>query len=417
MTEPFSFEDRDKRTSEIPEVGSPPTPQAASTARPKVAAPPLMGRAPRPSAVRIRKPVVQAMVGGAALLLSGSLAWAFIVQPDLKAKVRDAADAERLEETRGGVRPSDKVTAQPASYDRLQVDANGLPQPRGAHAATRVNTDVAAPARIPSPSYPAPSYQAPGSRTVSGPSPARQAAASGLFFAGTEPRAQTGPSSAPAPNPAPGGASADPTLRDYGAIYSPHGLVAPVSPYELKSGAIVPAALLTAVDTARPGPVVATVSQNVFDTITGRHLLVPQGTRLIGRHEGESAHGDRRAFLVWDRMILPNGKSVILSEEPGVDGAGAVGIEGRTNRRLWPLTVASLFAGAITTLGELARGGSSDDRSVIASAGDAASIEASQVGGRLIDRELQVRPSIQVRAGAPVRVMITRDLILEPYRR
>ena len=427
MTEPFAFEDRETRPSEIPEVDGPPTPQAAPTVRPKVAASPLMGRAPRPSAVRIRKPVVQAMVGGAALLLSGSLAWAFIVQPDLKARARDAADAERLEETRGGVRPSDRVTAQPASYDRLPVDANGLPEPRGAHAAARVNAEVAAPARIPSsgysasrypaPGYPAPSYQAPGSRTVSGLSPARQAAASGLFFAGTEPRAQTGPSSAPAQNPAPGGASADPTLRDYGAIYSPHGLVAPVSPYELKAGAIVPAALLTAVDTARPGPVVGTVSQNVFDTITGRHLLVPQGTRLIGRHEGESAYGDRRAFLVWDRMILPNGKSVILSEEPGVDGAGAVGIEGRTNRRLWPLTVASLFAGAITTLGELARGGSSDDRSVIASAGDAASIEASQVGGRLIDRELQVRPSIRVRAGAPVRVMITRDLILEPYRR
>ena len=135
-------------------------------------------------------------------------------------------------------------------------------------------------------------------------------------------------------------------------------------------------------------------------------------TRLIGRHEGESAHGDRRAFLVWDRLILPNGKSLILSEEPGVDAQGAVGVRGEVDRRLLPLGVATLFAGAITTLGELARGGS-EYRSFAASAGSAASIEASQVGGRLVDRELGVQPSIRVRAGAPVRVMITRDLILE----
>ena len=130
----------------------------------------------------------------------------------------------------------------------------------------------------------------------------------------------------------------------------------------------------------------------------------------------KSAHGDRRAFLVWDRLILPNGKSLILSEEPGVDAQGAIGVRGEVDRRLLPLGVATLFAGAITTLGELARGGS-EDRSFAASAGSAASIEAAQVGGRLVDRELGVQPSIRVRAGAPVRVMITRDLILEPYRR
>ncbi|AQR63169.1 hypothetical protein BZG35_17080 [Brevundimonas sp. LM2] len=363
-----------------------------------------MGRAARPSAVRIRKPVVQAMVCGAALLLSASLTWAFIIQPDLKAKARDAAEADRPDEARGGVRPSDRVTEQPASYDRLPTGPEELPAPRRPGQGTRTDPSIAAPAPIPAarsgPTRP------PSAR---GPGPAQQAAASGLFFeGGARPSASPDTSSA--------GAAQDATSRDYGAIYSPHGLVAPVSPYELKAGAIVPGVLLTAVDTARPGPVVATVTQNVFDSITGRHLVIPQGTRLIGRHEGDSAHGDRRAFLVWDRLILPNGKSLILTEEPGVDGQGAVGVQGRTQRRLWSLGVASLFAGAITTLGELARG-QSDDRSVIASAGDAASIEASQVGGRLIDRELGVRPSIQVRAGAPVRVMITRDLILEPYSR
>jgi type IV secretion system protein VirB10 len=183
----------------------------------------------------------------------------------------------------------------------------------------------------------------------------------------------------------------------------------------VKAGAIIPAALLTGIDTARAGPVVASVTQNVFDTVTGRHLLVPQGARLIGRHDGESQYGDRRAFLAWDRLILPNGRSVLLSKEPGVDAQGAVGVRGRIDRRLGALAIATLFAGAITTLGEIAR----DDGApggFWADAGDAASIEAARVGGRLIDRELEVRPSIRLEAGAPVRVMITRDLILEPYR-
>lgn len=394
----MSFPPDDRRPAEEPgeAPGAPPQPKAPP--------PPLMGRAARPTAVRIRKPVVQAMVAGAALLLSGSLAWAFIIQPDLKAKARDAAEGDRVEETRGGVRPSERVTEQPASYDRLPTGAGELPEPRGPGERTRTDPAIASPAPIPSSRYGPPMASLPR-----GPGPAHQAAASGLFF-------EEGDRPAISADRATTAAVQDPSSRDYGAIYSPHGLVAPVSPYELKAGAIVPGVLLTAVDTSRPGPVVATVTQNVFDSITGRHLVVPQGTRLIGRHEGESAHGDRRAFLVWDRMVLPNGKSLILTEEPAVDGQGAVGLQGRTQRRLWSLGVASLFAGAITTLGELARG-HSDDRSAVASAGDAASIEASQVGGRLIDRELGVRPSIQIRAGAPVRVMITRDLILEPYSR
>lgn len=380
-------------------------PRAPSGPRPKTPPPPLMGRAPRPAAVRIRKPVVQAVVVGAALLVSGSLAWAFIIQPDLKSKARHAAEAERLEETRGGVRPSEKVTDQPASYDRLP-EAQTLPEPRGLGAPPDPE-ESATPVRISQPAY-----GGADARGASAPSPASEAAASSLFFG---PSASPNRSGGPAASPFAAQTATGSGRVDDGAIYSPHTLADPVSPYELKAGAIVPGVLLTGVDTARPGPVVAAVSQNVFDSITGRHLLLPQGTRVIGRHEGRGDHGDGRAFLVWDRLILPNGKSLVLTQEPGVDAQGAVGVPGRSDRRLWSLGVASLFAGAISTLGELARG-RGEDRSLLGSAGDAASIEASQVGGRLIDRELQVRPSIRVGAGAPVHVMITRDLILEPYR-
>ncbi|MDQ1193890.1 type IV secretory pathway VirB10-like protein [Brevundimonas vesicularis] len=389
-------------------AGPRPHPADPTPVRPKTPAPPLMGRAPRPGAVRIRKPVVQGAVLAAALLVSGSLAWAFVVQPQMTRQARDAAEADGAGEARGDVRPSERVTDQPASYDRL-AQGDALPERRGTPPEAQASRTLPPPDRVPSPSYAA---VARASR------PAEQAAASGLFFASAPGAAASEAGAAEITQAQRGPSETAPAsaMRDYGSIYSPHGLLAPVSPYELKAGAIIPGVLLTAVDTSRPGPVVAAVSQNVFDSITGRHLVVPQGARLIGRHEGESAQGDRRAFLVWDRLILPNGKSLLLTEEPGVDAQGAVGVRGAVDRRLGSLGLATLFAGAVTTLGELARGGS-EDRSFAASAGSAASIEASQVGGRLIDRELRVQPTVRVRAGAPVRVMITRDLILEPYRR
>jgi type IV secretion system protein VirB10 len=352
--------------------------------------------------------VVQGVILFGALLVSAALAWAFVVQPALTEGRRDQAVAERKDEARGAVRPSERVTDQPASYDRLKRAGEGGSDPGAPTSQPDLPTHTAS-----SVDPSTPSARQSGAYAAYGPRPVDQAASSSLFFAGSSALARP---AADDPTALPPTGPTHTVSRDYGAVYSPHGLINPISPYELKAGAIIPGVLLTAIDTSRPGPVVATVSQNVFDSVTGRHLVAPQGTRLIGRHEGESAFGDRRAFLVWDRMILPNGKSVLLSEAPGVDAQGAVGVKGEADRRLLPLSVAVLAAGAVTTLGELARGGS-EERSLVATAGDAAAIEASRVGGRLVDRELNIQPSIRVSAGAPVRVMITRDLILEPYRR
>ena len=391
----------------------PPNPGAHSGAEAEAAAPVtaakspppgLSMRAPRPPATRLRKSVVQAVVVGGAVLVSGSLAWAFVIQPELRDSARARAAEAREDEARGVVRPAEAVTDQPATYDRL-------PEPRNA-AGPAPEAGVTPPPPSP-PARKGGDYAPRPAPRERGPGPGELAARSGLFFEA----AQAAPAAPGRGAEASAGRSARPDLADIGATYNGHVLTAPLSPYELKAGAIIPAVLLTGVDTTRPGPVVATVSQNVFDSISGRHLVLPQGTRLIGRHEGESAYGDRRAFLAWDRLILPNGKSLILTEEPGVDAQGAVGVRGSVDRRLLPLLAGTLFAGAITTLGQIARDG--DDRGsggLLGDAGDAAAIEGSQVGGRLVDRELQVRPSIRLRPGAPVRAMITRDLILEPYR-
>lgn len=384
-----------------------PESDTAEAVQPAAKTPPpgLSMRAPRPPATRLRKSVVQAIVIGGAVLVSGSLAWAFVIQPELRDSARARAAEAREDEARGVVRPAEAVTEQPATYDRL-------PEPRNAAEPEAEPGAVASPRTEPVRSYGG-GYAPRSAPRDRGPGPQELAARSGLFFETAQGSATPGERAPVGGSSRAGGADA----ADIGATYNGHVLTAPLSPYELKAGAIIPAVLLTGVDTSRAGPVVATVSQNVFDSVSGRHLVLPQGTRLIGRHEGESAYGDRRAFLAWDRLILPNGKSLVLTEEPGVDAQGAVGVRGSVDRRLLPLFVGTLFAGAITTLGQIARDG--DDRGsggLLGDAGDAAAIEGSQVGGRLVDRELQVRPSIRLRPGASVRVMITRDLILEPYQ-
>jgi type IV secretion system protein VirB10 len=366
--------------------------------------PPLDARAPRPPVVRLRRGVVTGLVMSGAGLVAGALAWAFVVHPELRAQAHAARLEGREARALGTVRPSEVVTAAPATYAQL----DRLPPPR------RLGADPEAAAAGAPPSQSVP--RRPSGRPSAAPRPpgiADDARASDLFFAPV--RAGPG-ASGPSPSAAP--AARAEAQGDYAAVYNTHGLLAPLTPFEVKAGAVVPAVLLTAVDTARAGPVVASVTEPVFDTVTGGHLLIPQGARLIGRHEGESRYGDRRAFLVWERLILPNGKSLVLTREPGVDAQGAMGVEGQVDRRLLPLAVATVFAGAITTLGQVARDGDRDGSGgLLGDAGDAAAIEAAQVGGRLIDRELEVRPSIRLKPGARVRVLVTRDLILEPYRR
>jgi type IV secretion system protein VirB10 len=373
-----------------------PATAAGPAAPPKRDMPPLDGRAPRPAVARLRRGVVIGAIAGAAALVCGALVWAFVVQPELRARAFEVRLEARTAETPGAVRPIDRVTEGPATY----ADLDRLPEPRALGKTEAQETPLrSAPAR--------PSGPVSANRDLAG-----AARESGLFFG----RAADQTPAAPGPREA-DVTRADASRASLADVYNTHSLLAPLSPYEVKAGALIAAALLTAVDTSRSGPVTATVTENVYDTVSGRFLLIPQGARLIGRHEGESRYGDRRAFVVWDRLILPNGKSLILPKEPGVDAAGAIGIRGQADRRLGSLVRATLFSGAITTLGQAARDRDDASGGLLGDVGDAAAIEAAQVGGRLIDRELEVQPAIRLPPGARVKVFITRDLILEPYAR
>ena len=188
--------------------------------------------------------------------------------------------------------------------------------------------------------------------------------------------------------------------------------MAPLSPFVLQAGAVIPAALVTGIRSDLPGQIVAQVTQNVYDSPTGRSLLVPQGTRIIGQYDNGIGFGQRRVLLVWNRLIFPNGRSIVLEREPGADAHGYSGLEDGVDNHWWDLIKA---AGLSTLLGVGAELASDDNDRLIRAIRDGAQDTINQAGQQIIQRQLQVPPTLTVRPGFPVRVIVTRDLILEPY--
>lgn len=192
-------------------------------------------------------------------------------------------------------------------------------------------------------------------------------------------------------------------------------LIAPRSRYEIQAGHVIPAALVTGLNSDLPGHVIAQVTAPVFDSVTGDYLLIPQGSRLIGTYDNGVTYGDRRLLLVWNRIIFPNGWSMNLREMNATDPSGAAGLRDRTDSHLDRLAGAIGLSAIISVIANESED-DQDQGSFAQSVGDAAAQQAAQTGGRIVDRELTVHPSLTIRAGAPVRVLVTRDIMLRPYR-
>ena len=196
-------------------------------------------------------------------------------------------------------------------------------------------------------------------------------------------------------------------------------LLSPASPYKLKAGTVIPGALVTGVNTDLPGDVIGQVTENVYDSATGRYLLVPQGSRLLGRYQALVGNGQNRALLAWQRLVYPDGRSIELEAMPGTDAAGAAGLADRVDYHLDKLAAATALSTAIAYGGNLARNrsaaggyGGYSNGDVI---GDTVAQQADRVGSKIIDRQLDVQPTITVRPGWPFRVLVNKDVVLAPY--
>ncbi|HSX55136.1 MAG TPA: TrbI/VirB10 family protein [Sphingomonas sp.] len=190
------------------------------------------------------------------------------------------------------------------------------------------------------------------------------------------------------------------------------GLVPLRSPWTLSAGSVIPASLMTGVNSDLPGMVIAQVTQNVFDSATGRTLLVPQGSRLIGNYDSVVAFGQRRALVLWQRLILPDGSSLELDHAPAADPAGYAGLAGEVDFHSWRLLKGVAIATLLGVGTELSLGGESD---LVAALRDSAQSNIARAGDQITRRNLDIPPTITVRPGTPVRLIVNRDLVLAPW--
>ena len=191
----------------------------------------------------------------------------------------------------------------------------------------------------------------------------------------------------------------------------------PASPYQVMAGTVIAAALVTGINSDLPGDVIATVTEPVYDTATGHHLLIPQGSRILGRYNSQVSYGQTRVQVVWNRVILPDTSSFQLDNLVGTDPAGYAGLEDGVDWH-WD----RIFAGAVLTtlLGvgaELAAPENRQDGNRVIIAGrDSAQDTINQVGQEVTRRNMNIQPTLTSRPGLPVRVIVNRDLVLRPYQ-
>ncbi len=191
---------------------------------------------------------------------------------------------------------------------------------------------------------------------------------------------------------------------------APDRVAPPASPYILQAGAVIPAALITGIRSDLPGQITAQVTENVYDSPTGSLLLIPQGTRIIGQYDDGVTFGQRRVLLVWNQLILPGGRSIVLERLPGADASGYAGLEDGVDYHWWDLMKAAGLSTLLAVGAELA---TSDEDRLIRAIRDGAQDTVTQAGQQIVQRQLQVAPTLTIRPGFPVRIIVTRDLVFE----
>ena len=191
----------------------------------------------------------------------------------------------------------------------------------------------------------------------------------------------------------------------------------PASPYQVMAGTVIAGALVTGIKSDLPGDVIATVTEPVYDSATGKFLLIPQGSRILGKYNSQVSYGQSRVQVVWNRIILPDTSSLTLDNLVGTDPAGYAGLQDDVDWH-WGRVVAGA---ALTTLlgvgAELAAPESRQEGNrIVVAARESAQDGVNQVGQEMTRRNLDIQPTLTMRPGLPVRIIVNRDLVLRPYQ-
>lgn len=367
-------------------------------------------RGEHPRVVRLSRKAV-AIASAAALALVGG-ALLFALQPASPENVEELINTD-------GIGVADGLASAPADYS--QVPQLGPPLPGDLGKPILDAQDRGAVAALP----PVGAQLPPSAPTPADPREAlrqrleqeREAARSSrLFLGGVAPR--SGDAVPGRPNALTNPISAAPATGAAGFLDRPveqrtrsfQPLEPAASSAVLQAGSIIPAALITGIRSDQPGLVTAQVTANVYDSVTGRRLLIPQGARLIGDYQSDVGFGQRRVLLAWNRLLLPDGRSLVLERQPAADVSGYAGLEDRVDHHWGGVLRAALVS---TLLGIGGEAGSGGDSVLIRALRRGSQDSINRTGEQIVSRELGIRPTLTIRPGYPVRVLVTRDLALE----
>jgi len=383
---------------------------------------------PRP-VTRLNRRTLAILTGGLSVAVLGATIWS--LQPHR----RGAGEQNELYNV-NRVSKSEGLDGLPSDYSKLpKVPELGPPLPG----------DLG-PAIVASQQPMAPTYAPPGHDPEDGlRKEAEAAAASSVFFRSGKPGQAAGAVAQAAPG-APGAMAAfdplaagpastaaqpaDPTTvqnrQEQKEAFLKGGstetrnsgnLQMPASPYQVMAGTVIAAALVTGIKSDLPGDVIATVTEPVYDTATGKFLLIPQGSRILGRYNSQVSYGQSRVQMVWNRIILPDTSSLTLDNLVGTDPAGYAGVEDEVDRHWGRILAGAAWTTLLGVGAELAAPENRQDGNRIIIAGrDSAQDSINQVGQEITRRNLNVQPTLTARPGLPVRIVANRDLQLRPYQ-
>lgn len=199
------------------------------------------------------------------------------------------------------------------------------------------------------------------------------------------------------------------------------------SPYEVKAGSVIPAIMVSGLNSDLPGQIVAIVRENIYDSVTRQYLLIPQGAKLIGLYDSNIAYGQERVLVIWNRLIYPNGDSINLKGMPGTDLEGYSGLHDIVDNKYWKLFGTSFIMGVITgamqysqnnTNANVQVGGlgfTSGNPTIGQTMAGSLGQQLGQTGLSITQKNLNVQPTLIIRPSYPFNVMITADIILKPY--
>jgi type IV secretion system protein VirB10 len=409
--------DPEKEEGRAPDPAPKPQPADDDNAQPLTGEPSatMRLRAEPPRVTRLSRKVLAGLGLAASLGVGGALIYAL--------QTRHAGPGEELYSTDNRTTP-DGLAGLPKDYSGVPRLGPPLPGDLGRPILNAQNGATVPP------------IGAPASGPV-GPSPEEQrraqeleAARTARLFASTETRPASTAQPATAATPPADLASlglapqpATPSAQDRQLAFlnatpdkrtvSPDRVAAPASANILQAGAVIPAALITGIRSDLPGQITAQVTENVYDSPTGHILLLPQGTRIIGQYDNGVGFGQRRVLLVWNRLIMPNGRSIVLERQPGADAEGYAGLEDGVDYHWGELFKAAILS-TILSVGAEA-GTSNNENNLVQAIRMGASNSISQTGQQIVQRQLNIAPTLTIRPGFPVRVIVTHDLVLEPY--